>query len=66
MSIHIAIFSSVFALGGVGAHPVENNKGKKYIKANLRRNALPRRQAPVLQDQNDTQSITFDATLTVS
>ena len=65
MSLHIAIFSSVFALGGVGAHPVEVKKGNRYLTANLRRTAFSRRQAPVLQGQNGAGPVIFDAGLTV-
>ena len=65
MSIHIAILSSVLAIGGAGASPVEPKRGQRYLTASLRRNSLMHRQAAMLQGGNGSEVITFDATLAV-
>lgn len=66
MSVHIAILSSLLAIGGTSASPVESKRGRRHLTANLRRNSLAHRQAAAaLQGSDGSQPLTFDASLAV-
>ncbi|KIP05595.1 hypothetical protein PHLGIDRAFT_489683 [Phlebiopsis gigantea 11061_1 CR5-6] len=62
MSVHIAILSSLLAIGGTSASPVESKRGRRHLTANLRRNSLAHRQAAAAL-QGSSQPLTFDASL---
>lgn len=55
MNLHVALFSSILAIGS-GAHPLEPARGKRHFIANLRR------QTPAVKLQNGTEPV-FDAGL---
>ncbi|EKM54600.1 uncharacterized protein PHACADRAFT_197031 [Phanerochaete carnosa HHB-10118-sp] len=63
MNLHVALFSSILAIGS-NAHPLgEPGRDKRHVIANLRRNSFAvRRQSTTVKLQNGTQPV-FDAPL---